>query len=143
MASRSRFGFGNFMVRFAASLVLIFITYNPAEFSYYHWAIAPLPGEFSVLKGFVGVALLVGYTMFLRATGRSLGILGILLAGAFFGTLVWLIADTGLLPLDSVAAVTWIVLFVFACVLAVGMSWSHVRRRVSGQVDMDDVDEDY
>jgi len=29
---------------------------------------------------------------------------------------------------------------VFACVLAVGMSWSHIRRRVSGQFDTDDVD---
>jgi len=26
-------------------------------------------------------------------------------------------------------------------ILAVGMSWSHIRRRLSGQADMDDVDE--
>ncbi len=29
----------------------------------------------------------------------------------------------------------------FATVMAVGLSWSHIRRRVSGQVDADDVDE--
>jgi hypothetical protein len=27
-------------------------------------------------------------------------------------------------------------------VLATGMSWSHIRRRLSGQADVDDVDED-
>jgi hypothetical protein len=37
--------------------------------------------------------------------------------------------------------VTWIVLFATSGILAVGMSWSHVRRRLSGQVDTDDVDQ--
>jgi Family of unknown function (DUF6524) len=31
---------------------------------------------------------------------------------------------------------------VVATILAIGMSWSHVRRRLSGQADVDDVDED-
>jgi len=30
---------------------------------------------------------------------------------------------------------------VAATILAIGLSWSHVRRRLSGQTDVDDVDE--
>jgi hypothetical protein len=34
----------------------------------------------------------------------------------------------------------WIVLFVFSMILAVGISWSHMRRRLTGQADVDEVD---
>ena len=39
---------------------------------------------------------------------------------------------------DSLA---WVALVAIATVMAVGLSWSHVRRRVSGQLDVDDVEE--
>jgi len=39
-----------------------------------------------------------------------------------------------------VQAFSHLVLAVVAIVLAVGMSWSHVSRRLSGQIDTDDVD---
>jgi hypothetical protein len=35
----------------------------------------------------------------------------------------------------------WIGLVMVATILAIGMSWSHVRRRLTGQADVDDVDE--
>ncbi len=129
------------LLRFIAALVLVFCTYNPEGYSYYHWVIQQLP-DYSVLKIFLGVVLAIGWTIFIRATLRSLGALGLALAFAFFGTLLWLIVDYGLVPADSVRALSYIVLLVLSGVLAVGMSWSHIRRRLSGQADMDDVDED-
>jgi hypothetical protein len=36
---------------------------------------------------------------------------------------------------------TYVGLIVLATLMAVGISWSHVRRRVSGQADMDDISE--
>jgi hypothetical protein len=141
MRKRHEFNAASIAIRFAIALVLVFATYNPSGWSYVHWAIMPLP-EFSPVKAIAGIVLVIGYTMFVRATARSLGIFGVSLAIAFFGVLIWLIVDVGILPLDSVAAITWVVQFVFASVLAVGMSWSHVRRRASGQFDTDDVEED-
>ncbi len=38
-------------------------------------------------------------------------------------------------------AVTYLVLFVIGAVLGTGMSWSHVRRRLSGQADVDEVED--
>jgi hypothetical protein len=128
------------LLRFLVGLVLVFASYNPEKWSYWHWALANLP-DFSVLKAFVGVVLLIGWTIYLRATVRSLGPFGLILAIAFFGTLIWLLVDTGILPADSVRAVTYIVLVIISGVLAVGVSWSHLRRRITGQIDVDEIEE--
>jgi len=72
---------------------------------------------------------------------RSLGTFGILLAVSFFGLLLWLIIDKGWIDGSNRDVVVWLVLLALACVLATGVSWSHIRRRITGQVDVDDVDE--
>ena len=125
--------------RFLFALVLVFATYNPSGYSYFHWAIQNLP-DYSVLKLFAGVVLLIVWVMFIRATLRSLGPIGVTLAAAFFGTLLWLVVDWGLVPAGSVEAVTYLILIAASAVMATGMTWSHVRRRLSGQVDVDDIE---
>jgi hypothetical protein len=47
----------------------------------------------------------------------------------------------GWLSLDSPSIFTWVVLTMLAAIMATGMSWSHIRRRMSGQLDVDEVDE--
>jgi len=137
--SKQKFTVGSFLLRLAASLALIFLTYNPTGYSWFHWARADLPGV-TPLMALSGIALAIGWTVYVRATVRSLGAIGLFLAFAFFGTLMWLVVDVGLVPADSVTAVTWLVLVLLAGVLAVGLSWSHVRRRLSGQVDTDELE---
>lgn len=139
--ARDRFTWLEFSARLLIALALVFATYNPTRYSFYEWVIAELPA-FSALKAFAGVVLLIGWTIFIRATSRSLGAFGVILALAFFGTLFWLVTHWGLIPADSVTAVTYIVLFVIGAVLGIGMSWSHIRRRLSGQADVDQVEED-
>ncbi|MDH3714740.1 MAG: DUF6524 family protein [Gammaproteobacteria bacterium] len=128
------------LARFVFALALVFATYNPSAYSYYGWVAGELP-EYSAFMIFVGIVLLIGWTILLRATLRSLGPFGLLLAIAFFGVLLWLVVDVGLLPADSTQAITYLILLALSGVLATGVSWSHVRRRVSGQADVDDVDE--
>jgi hypothetical protein len=89
-----------------------------------------------------GILLLIGWTIYLRATARSLGIFGLLLAAAFFGAILWLVIDWGLVHVDSVTAITYIVLVIMCGILAIGISWSHIRRRMTGQVDVDEVEDD-
>ena len=139
--ANERFTWVGFFARLLIALVLVFGTYNPTGYSYYGWAIAELPA-FSALKAFAGVVLLIGWSIFIRATSRSLGAFGVILALAFFGTLFWLVTQWGLIPANSVTAVTYIVLVIVAAVLGTGMSWSHIRRRLSGQADVDQVEED-
>lgn len=134
----SRFSWNNFLLRLGVALVLVFSSYNPEGYSYYHWAIEQLPNEMTVLKAFIGVVLLVGWTVFLRATIHSLGLIGTFLAFAFCGTLLWLTVDWGLVPADSVRAISYLVLVGISGVLSAGLSWSHIRRRITGQLDVDD-----
>ena len=85
---------------------------------------------------------MIGWTIFLRATARSLGVFGLLLAAAFMGVVLWIMIDWGWFDADSLKAVTYIVLIVICWILAIGVSWSHIRRRITGQVDVDEVDGD-
>ena len=64
-----------------------------------------------------------------------------ILALALFGCMVWVLIDFKLVDTQSLRVVSYLVIFVISAVMAVGISWSHVRRRLSGQVDADDVDE--
>ena len=121
-------------------MALVFATYNPTQYSWFHW-VNNAADRFDPLILFSGVVLLIGWVIYLRATARSLGIFGIMLALAFVATLIWVLVDFGLLSVDNPTFFQYIVLFVLSLVLATGMSWSHIRRRMTGQLDVDDVED--
>jgi len=130
-----------FLLRLAAAFTLVFTTYNPSGTSYFHWVrdniFSPTP-----LMVLLGIVLLIGWTIYLRATMNSLGAFGLFLAVAFFGAILWLVIDRGLVPADSVTAITYMILVIMCFILAVGISWSHIRRRITGQVDVDELEGD-
>lgn len=128
------------VIRFVFALVLVFATYNPSAYSYYHWAESVFP-KFTPALAICGLFLIIAWGIYLRATFRSLGVIGLILAAAFFASFVWLFYDLGWLDTNNVGAMTWVVLVIVSLLLAIGMSWSHIRRRLTGQVDIDDVDE--
>jgi hypothetical protein len=138
MAKSIDIGWRGFLLRFAAGLVLVFSTYNPEGYSYFHWVKHNFPSV-TAFEAFVGVALIVGWAIYIRAALRSLGAVGLVLATAFFGTLLWLVVDMGLIAADNIRVITYLILTLLALVISTGLSWSHVRRRLSGQMDTDDV----
>jgi hypothetical protein len=128
-----------FALRLLAAIVLILCTFNPSGFSYYHW-IADVFPHVTPLQAIVGVVLLAGWIVYLTATMRSIGLLGVGLTAAFLAAVVWLIVSWGWLDPRNATAMTWVVLISFALILAVGISWSHIRRRLTGQADVDEVE---
>jgi len=141
MPDAGRFSLRDVAFRFVAAWLLVVASWNPTGVSFGHWVIEM--GEADALgpvHAFVGLLLLIGWVVFLTASFRSLGILGLALVISLFASLAWLLADSGILPYESESAMTWIVLVCSAGVLSVGMSWSHIWRRLSGQLDVDDVD---
>ena len=130
-----------FLLRFLFALLLVMLTYNPSEYSYFHWLQNNF-SNFSPMLGLAGISLIIGWVIYLRATLRSLGLIGLTLAALFFAAILWLLIDWGWLGLDNVTVMNWVILTLISAVLAVGISWSHVRRKISGQVDADDVDEE-
>lgn len=134
-----RFGWGNFLQRWLFALLLVAATYNPSGFAYLQWAFADI-GLFSAIKAVAGLALIIGWTIYLRATWRSLGPIGIALVAALIGSLIWLLFDLGLVKKHSTHTLIWLGIVATSTAMAIGLSWSHVRRNLSGQADMDDVD---
>lgn len=139
MADDRGFGWGGFLWRWLLCLVLVLLTFNPTSISYYGWVVH---GEgLLALKVLAGVVLLIVFAFVGHATWESLGPFGLVLAVAFFAALIWVLVDFGLLSVQNSSVLTWVILVVAATILAIGMSFSLLRRRVTGQVDVDDVDD--
>ncbi|WP_126456836.1 DUF6524 family protein [Sulfuriflexus mobilis] len=129
-----------FFLRFLFAMLVVFVSYNPEGYSYYHWALEnffPL----DPLKIIAGILLAIGWVIFIRATLRSLGGIGLLLVSSLCVAILWFLVDAGLKSEDSIRFYAYAGLIIMTLILAIGMSWSHIRRRLSGQYDTDDVDE--
>jgi hypothetical protein len=134
---------GGVLVRLLASLVLVFLTWNAEGWSYYHWAIQPLlegAGNFSAIKFLAGALLIAAWVVFLQATRRSIGLMGAVLVAAIAGGVIWLLISSGLVTANSGRGLARVVLIAISVILAVGMSWSHMSKRLTGQADTDVVD---
>ena len=129
-----------FILRWALAFILLAATYNPTRYNFIVWAQENWDAQMPLTVLFA-LLLLVGYIIYLRATLRSIGAFGMGLILAIAAALGWVLVDFGLLNLDNPTQNLWLGLVALSLVLGIGLSWSHVRRRLSGQSDMDDVDE--
>ncbi|MGX9350733.1 DUF6524 family protein [Shimia sp. W99] len=127
------------LMRWVFAFLLLALTFNPTEWSYVHWSMENYIEEMP-LTVLLGLLLLIGYIIYLRATLRSIGGFGMLLVLAVVAALVWVLYDWNMLDLDNRDMNTWIAILALSIVLGVGLGWSIVRRMLSGQYDMDDVD---
>jgi TRAP-type C4-dicarboxylate transport system permease large subunit len=64
---------------------------------------------------------------------------GAVLVIALFGCTIWAMIYYGLLSPTSSKAIAHLVLIALALVLAIGVSWSHLTRKLTGQMDTDNV----
>lgn len=133
------------LIRLIVACALVFLTYNPHGWSYFDWVQSYLnpvdDSETSLpLLLLAGIVLLIVWTVYLRATMRSLGVFGLILAIAFFGVLLWLALDKIPSLTDDMTILIDLVLVVFVGILTTGICWSHIRRRITGQADVDDVE---
>jgi hypothetical protein len=134
---------GGILLRWLASLILVFLTWNAEGWSYYHWTIQPLlegAGSFSAVKFLASMLLIAAWVVFLQATRRSIGIMGAALVAAIAGGVIWLLISSGIVSANSGRGMARVVLIGVSLILAVGMSWSHLSKRLTGQADTDVVD---
>jgi uncharacterized membrane protein YozB (DUF420 family) len=121
------FNFVGFLARWAASIVLVMVTYNPTGTSFVHWVAEVFP-KVQPLQAVAGIALIGAWGFFLHSTKQALGTFGMVVATAFFAALVWLFVSQGWLSLSDTGAITWVVLGMLSFLLALGLSWSHDHR---------------
>ncbi|MQX36042.1 DUF6524 family protein [Roseospira navarrensis] len=135
----SGFSFVGFAIRWVAAIVLVMATYNPTGWSFAGWIETSGFNEDLPLKALAAIVLLIGYILYVMATLRSIGKFGIILLVALFAILLWVIVTYTGANLQGEPLI-WIGLVVVATIMAVGMSWSHIWRRITGQLDVDDVE---
>jgi len=129
-----------FILRWAFAFILLAATFNPTQWNYVRWSVENFSTQLSLTVLF-GLILLVGYIIYLRATLNSIGVFGMALVVAVVAALLWVLYDMGWLSLENATTNTWIGLFALSVVLGIGLSWSIVRRAMTGQLDVDDNDE--
>lgn len=127
------------LLRWVFAFMLLALTYNPTQWNYVRWTMDNYLEE-QPLAVLLGLLLVIWYIIYLRATLRSIGGFGMFLVLAVVAALVWVLYDWGMLNLENPDLNTWIAILALSIVLGIGLSWSIVRRMLSGQVDMDNVD---
>ncbi len=128
-----------FLLRWLGAFLLLAAIFNPTTWNYVTWAREAWDTQTPLIV-FTGLLLAVAAMVYLVATLRSIGILGALIIAAIFAAGLWVLTDWGLLGLDNSALNTWLALVVLSLILGVGMSWSILRQRLSGQQTTDEVD---
>ena len=132
---------GGIALRFLFAFLLVLLTYNPSGYSFFHW----LHQNLHALTPYIaiaGLALVIGWVIYLKAMLTSLGLVGVILASAFFACIIWLLIYWQIIDLHNTSAVAWAVEILLALLLTLGMCWSYFNRRMSGQVDVSEIDPD-
>lgn len=126
-----------FLIRWLFAFVLLALTFNPTDLNYTRWAVANWQ-EQTPLVVLIGLVLLIAYVLFFTAVLRGIGAIGAVLVLAVVAALIWVLVDFGWVSLDNPTSNTWLALIALSVVLAVGMYWGILWRRLSGQLEVDD-----
>lgn len=123
-------------LRWIAAIGLVFGAYNPSKLCYVHWVRSSTMDDAPYVI-FVGLVLLIGFTIYFRAMRHSIGFMGLGLLLALLGSGIWSLSHLGLIDLSNHSTRVYALLTVLATAMAIGLDWSILRRRISGQVDVE------
>lgn len=122
------------LVRIALALVLVYVTFNPTGYSLFHW-ITAAPVAVTPGKVLAVIALAIGWLICLRTAFIAMGRLGLALGVALFAVLVWFLVDHDLVSLSG-SGIVWVGLTVVGLLLGLGLSWSLLRAKATGQIEV-------
>jgi hypothetical protein len=128
------------LLRWLGAFILLAATFNPTPYNYVKWSVANGNSQLP-LTLFLGLLLLVGFLVYLLATLRSIGAAGMLLIAAIFGSGLWVLYSWGLLSLTDSTLNTWLGLLALSLILGIGLSWSILRQKLSGQATVEEGDD--
>lgn len=127
------------LLRWLGAFALLSATFNPTEWNYVHWVRTNWPDQMP-LAVFLGLILAVGYMVYVVATLRSIGAFGVVLIAAIFGAGLWVLIDWGVLSLTNPSFNLWLGILVLSLILGIGLSWSILRQKLSGQASVDEIE---
>ena len=127
------------LLRWLGAFVLVVATFNPTPWNYTKWVQANWVTQMP-LAVFLGLLLGVAMMIYVLATLRSIGAFGIILIAAIFGAGLWVLIDWGVVSLTNSSLNTWVGLLALSLILGIGLSWSIIRQRLSGQSSVDEIE---
>ncbi len=126
-----------YSVRLLIAMLVIFGSFNPSGYSYYHWLQLD-SGDWAV-KLFAGLTLTVVLYLQLNAMWRSMRLVGTLMLTTINLAGIWLASDLGLVDLHDRTQLTLTIQVALTVLLGTGFCWSHIRYRLSGQMDLENI----
>lgn len=126
------------LLRWLGALALLSVTFNPTRWNYVHWVRSTWPDQMP-LTVLLGLLLAVGYMVYVVATIRSIGAFGVVFIAAIFGAALWVLIDWGVLSLANPSVNVWLAILVLSLILGIGLSWSILRQKLSGQASVDEI----
>ncbi len=134
MAASPGISLSGTVIRIALALALVLATFNPSGYSIVHWVATP-PVAFTPGKALAVLALTAGWIMCLRTAFIALGRWGLFLGVGIFAAFVWFLVDRDLLSLTG-SAIVWVALLIVGVLLGIGLSWSLIRAKTTGQIEV-------
>ena len=127
------------ILRWLGAFILLAATFNPTQYNFTRWAQANWQTQMPLTLLF-GLLLGVGYIIYIGATFRSLGAFGMLVIAALFGAVIWVLIDWGVLSIGNTNLTVWLGILALSLILGIGLSWSILRQRLSGQASVDEIE---
>lgn len=122
------------LIRIGLAVALVIGTFNPTGYSLFHWITQP-PVAVTPGKALAVLALAIGWIVCLRTAFISLGRAGLVLGLALFSVLVWFLVDRQVVNLTG-SGIVWVALLVIGVLIGIGLSWSLLRAKATGQIEV-------
>ena len=114
------------------ALILTYALFNPEGMSYFQSVLKPVwkivtktgPGslkQFGSVQAFVGVCLAIGVVYYSNQVMNYVGVSGLFLSMAFFGTFYWMLIEQKILASERLSA--HIILILVSLFLALSVAW--------------------
>jgi hypothetical protein len=120
------------LVRTLTCALLVFATWNPTGYSFLTWA-RYSPSATAPEIAVAGTLLLGLHILFMRIAWLSLGADGISAAVVILLAGLFTLSEFGLVDLWQTQSWPYVLLIGLSLVLAIGMTWSLLKRRIVGQ----------
>ena len=127
------------LLRWLGAFILLAVTFNPTPYNFVRWSQSNWETQMP-LTVLLGLILGVGYIIYVGATFRSLGAFGMMAVAALFAAVIWVLIDWGVLALGNNSLTVWLGILALSLILGIGLSWSILRQRLSGQASVDEIE---
>jgi hypothetical protein len=138
MAQQHAFGVKAFFIRFIYLFVLVLITYNPFHYSLFHW----IQNEHTPLSIGSGILLIMLWSVVLWFVYLGSGFIGLFMGSVMISLLLWMAKNMGMIHFDNTLLNVIFAEISLSLLFSLGLSWAHIRRRISGQLSTDDIGAD-